>query len=206
MSRFDEVIERARRLALEGVAGVPPLPVADRAAKSGAHVVAGHLARDAGDALEKWLAEQHKAAAAAGIAHVRKVGAPVVVGRGGRPVEWAGRGPADYQGVMVGGRALALEAKSLGERARISRVDIPEHQRRDLEAVERLGGLALLVVEVREAQLVAAVPWTEVPWRVSSRVLKRGTPLEKVERSETVGAEELEAWRVVPGCYLRRWA
>lgn len=207
MKTFEDAVARFSRLSMEGMVGVEPLPTAaERSAKSGAHVVAGHLAHDAGDALEKWLSAQHKTAAFLGLAHVRKVGAPVVVGRGGKPVDWAGRGPADYQGVLAGGRTLALEAKSVGERGRLSRAAIPQHQQDDLAAVERLGGLALLAVEIREAQLIAVVPWTQVPWLSKARTLDRGKPSERIERSETVGAEELAPWRAVAGCYLRRWA
>lgn len=195
-------IDALRRAALSGVPGLAPLP--ERAQPDGRRVVAGHLAHDAGEGLERWLSAQHAVARREGLALVRKVGAPVVAGKGGLPSRWAGRGPADYQGALRGGRALALEAKSVERR--LSLADIPEHQQRDLEAVERLGGLALLAVEIREAQLVAVVEWSRVPWRVSSRVLHRGTPNERVERSETVGAEELAPWRVVTGCYLRRWA
>ncbi len=205
MSRtFEDAIARLNRRVLEGTPAPMP-PLVARAAKSGAHVVAGHLAHDAGDDLEAWLTAQHKTAAFLGLAHVRKVGAPVRVGRDGKPSEWAGKGPADYQGVLQGGRALALEAKSVGDRGRLSRRDIPEHQQRDLEAVERLGGLALLAVEIREAQVIAVVEWSRVPWATKARTLDRGKATERIERSETVGAEELAPWRAVAGCYLRRW-
>lgn len=205
MKTYEDAVARFARLSMEGMVGVEPLPTAaERSAKSGAHVVAGHLAHDVGDALEKWLTAQHKTAAFLGLGHVRKVGAPVHVGKGGAPKAWAGRGPADYQGVVTGGRALALEAKSVGER--LSRREIPQHQQDDLAAVERLGGLALLAVEIREAQLIAVVPWTQVPWASKARTLDRGKPSERIERSETIGAEELAPWRAVVGCYLRRWA
>lgn len=202
MSRMENAIARLNRAVLEGTPAPMP-PAIARAAKGGAHVVAGHLAHDAGDALESWLSAQHRTAAHLGIAHVRKVGAPVIVGKGGLPIRWAGKGPADYQGALVGGRALALEAKSVAER--LSRRDVPEHQQRDLEAVERLGGLALLAVEIREAQVIAVVEWSRVPWASKARTLDRGKATERIERSETLGAEELAPWRAVAGCYLRRW-
>lgn len=204
MSRYNDTIARVQRMAMEGMVGVEPLPTRDEAAARAARANATR-AQAVGQDLERWLAAQHRAAGLQGIAHVRHVGPPVAhAGSRGQHLTVIGKGPADYQGLLRGGRAVAIEAKSRD--ARLSLADIPEHQQRDLEAVERLGGLALLVVEVRAAQLVAAVPWTEVPWRVSSRVLDRGKPSERVERSETVGAEELAPWRAVAGCYLRRWA
>lgn len=202
MSRYEDALQRLSRAVLAGTpAPMPPrADVADRAARANAT-----KAQAVGASLEAWLAQQHRAAASMGLAHVRHVGPPVAHGGShGQHLKVIGRGPADYQGLLVGGRAVAIEAKS--RESRLSLADIPEHQQRDLEAVERLGGLALLVVEVREVQLIAAVPWTEAPWRVTSRVLRRGTPAERVERSETLGAEELAPWRVVAGCYLRRWA
>ena len=73
-------------------------------------------------------------------AYMRKVGAPVRVGEGGRPTEWAGVGPADYQGMLADGRAVAVEAKS--EAGRLQRDAIKAHQRRDLErpGLEQLAG------------------------------------------------------------------
>lgn len=161
--------------------------------RSGARVAAGHVARDAGAAFEAWLAAQHQAASVAGLAYVRHVGPPVAhTGAGGRELKIVGTGPADFQGVMCGGRALAIEAKS--REGRLARAEIPEHQQRDLARVAALGGVALLVVELREHQLVAAVPWRDVPWKVA-------------RTAEAVGAAELGPWRVdASRCYLERFA
>ncbi len=189
-------------MALEGMEGVEPLPV--ELPRSQAARANAAAAQAAGASLEHWLGQQHRVAASLGLAHVRHVGPPVAHGGSrGQHLKVIGLGPADYQGVLRGGRALAVEAKSRD--GRLSRADIPEHQQRDLQRVSDLGGLALLVVEVRRAQLIAAVPWAEVPWTVRERTLGRGKPSERVERPETIGAEELAAWRVVAGCYLRRW-
>jgi len=182
-------IDRARAAAVDGL-DVAPLPPRQR--KSGARVAGGHAARDAGAAFEAWLTSQHAAVHLAGLAYVRHVGPPVAfTGAGGRELRIVGHGPADFQGVLRGGRALALEAKS--RPSRLARAEIPQHQQDDLERVAALGGVALLVVELREHQLVAAVPWGEVPWVVA-------------RSAEAVGVEQLRPWAVGQGLYLSRWA
>jgi penicillin-binding protein-related factor A (putative recombinase) len=167
----------------------------------------GRVAQDHGSALEAWLDTQHAELAAAGLAHVRKVGAPVAVGRDGQPVRWAGKGPCDYLGTMRGGRTVAIEAKR--REGRLSRRDIAAHQQEDLFAVHQLGGLALLLVELttpREALGdLFAVPWGEVPWHTSERRRRVGLAT-CVDTSQTVGAEELAPWRVSRGgLYLAPW-
>jgi len=176
----------ATRMPADMAAAMPAEP-------TGARVVGGKAARAHGAALEAWLTGQHRAAAVAGIAHVRHVGAPVIVGAGGRPTEWAGTGPADYQGVLKGGRALAVEAKSRDRRLALS--DVAAHQRADLEAVERLGGVALLVVELRASGSIYVVPWGRVGWR---RCREGAADV-------SVGPEELALWRWTEGLYLARW-
>lgn len=167
----------------------------------------GVEAREHGAALEAWLDAQHQELAARGEAHVRHVGAPVAVGRDGQPVRWAGRGPADYQGVLRGGQSVAVEAKS--REGRLSRRDLPAHQQEDLHAVHQLGGLALLVVELttpgESLGDLYAVPWCEVPWRVAER--RRSVGLATcVDTTQTVGREELAPWRVSrTGSYLTPW-
>ena len=190
MLRRPDAVARSRDAALEGLVGVAPLPAPTP--KSGARVVGGHAARDAGAAFEAWLSAQHRAAELAGLAHVRHVGPPVAhTGIGGRDLRVIGHGPADYQGVIRGGRAVAVEAKS--RTGRLARAEIPQHQQDDLARVAALGGVALLVVELRDHQLVAAVPWGQVPWM-------------KARTAEAVGAEQLRAWVVSSGSvYLARF-
>ena len=166
-----------------------------------AHRAQGRAADANGRRLEAWLNDQHARALATGVAHVRKVGADVVVGRGGLPCAWAGPGPADYLGTLRGGRSLAVEAKSVAKR--LSRVAVLEHQARDLERTAALGGLALLVVELRHVGprgTVYAVEWSRVPWRVT-----KATICGAVQTRETVGAEELAGCEVGAGLYLGRW-
>ena len=166
---------------------------------------AGAVAHARGDAFEDVLAPHHDAARAEGLADVRKVGAPVIVGRRGKPVEWAGVGPADYVGTMRGGRSIVVEAKSVD--GRLSLAHVAPHQREHLDACAALGGLALLAVELR-GKGVYVVEWATAPWRVSRRhvsgTLVQGRTLPAVE-SRTLGAEELAGHRVEGECYLRAW-
>ena len=156
-----------------------------------------------GAAFEAWLKAQHALASRYGLAHVRHVGPPVAhTGPNGSRLVVIGRGPADYQGTLRGGRAVAVEAKSRDKR--LSRAEIPEHQQADLTDVDALGGLALLVVELRAVDAVYAVEWGRVPWTVRTRKVQRHG-VEVTERSESVGVEELAAWRIADGCYLGRW-
>ena len=171
---------------------------------------AGAVAHARGDAFEDVLAPHHAVAAAEGIADVRKVGAPVIVGRKGKPLRWAGVGPADYVGTLRGGRSLVVEAKSFA--GRLSRLDIPEHQRAHLDANAALGGLSLLALHVYTCG-VYVVEWSAAPWRVTSRVVRevvevdgRKVKVERTVESRTLGAEELAGHRAAEGCYLREWA
>ena len=167
--------------------------------KSAAAVASGGEAQEHGAALERWLSAQHRAASLAGMANVRKVGPPVVVGSGGVLVGFGGVGPADYLGALRGGRAVAVEAKS--REARLSMREIPRHQQDDLARTAHLGGLALLVVELRDTGRIYAAEWGAVPWRYS-KALVRGV----AETRATVGAEELAGCEVsAREIYLARW-
>lgn len=187
--------------------------VAAVAPAEGARVAAGHLARERGDAWEAEVARHHRAALLAGLAYMRKVGAPVRVGEGGRPTEWAGVGPADYQGMLADGRAVAVEAKS--EAGRLQRDAVKPHQRRDLENVDRFGGVALVFLELHDddgARLGCwAVPWRTLEglWCVSRRAKPGRAGSSRAEdyiTSRSVGTEELAGHEALPGCYLSRWA
>lgn len=174
---------------------------------------AGRLAREHGDEWEQEVARHHRAALAAGLAFVRKVGAPVKVDGDGLPCRWAGVGGADYVGVMAGGRALAAEAKSCV--GRLQRDDLAPHQRNDLARVEEMGGLAVVLVELRAegGALLGrwCAPWSELEarWRVSRRAKPCRAGSERAEdhvESRSVGPSELAGLEVDPGCYLRPWA
>ena len=173
--------------------------LASNRAKDPHAVASGRAADAAGRALETYLNGQHAAALKAGLANIRKVGAPVLVNGDGKPYEWAGRGPADYVGALRGGRAVAVEAKST--EGRFSRREVPQHQQDDLSHTADLGGLALLVLELRDAGAIYAVEWSRVPWRVTKAVVGG-----RVQTRETVGADELAGCEVpAKGIYLGRW-
>ena len=141
-----------------------------------------------GGDFEQWLSEHHKAAALLGIAVVRKVGAPsrYVMCKGRLQLIAEAVGPADYQGVLKGGRALALEAKHTDDET-LPRSVIKAHQADDLDAVHALGGLSLLAV--RFGRVVFVVPWAEAPWR------RRGG-------GSSLSPADLDPWRVRGACYL----
>ena len=103
-----------------------------------------------------------------------------------------GKAPPDYLGILRGGRALVVEAKRRTGRLRRddSREGIPAHQAAWLDAADRCGALALVVVEfVRAAGATRyAVPWGEIPWE-----------------GDSVGPSALAPWRVQGELYLARW-
>lgn len=132
------------------------------------------------------------------VARLRHVGAPTVPDRRGVP-HYTGPGPADYQGTLQDGRSLVMEAKSVGPRkdnpgARLVWSDIPVHQREDLDACEKPGGLSVLLYEHRPSGRRFAMPWGRVPWR-ARRAGDHGS----------IGPEECGAFEIAPGerCYLR---
>lgn len=159
--------------------------------------VGGARAKRSGDAFEAWLDGQHEAAEVLGLAHVAHVGPPHArVKIAGRiVVVVVGDGPADYQGTLRGGRHIALEAKSRA--LRLDRAHIEKHQADDLDAVHRLGGLALLAVELHtsDARTLGrwVVPWGDVPWQ--SPRGGRGS----------VGPEDLAGWEPRGQSYLSQW-
>ena len=184
-------------------------------ARNGNRVAGGHAADERGRRWERFVADHHRVAAAEGIARMRKVGAPVIIGAGGTPTGWAGSGPADYQGfVRAGGawwRPCAVEAKS--REGRLQRDDIDAHQRRDLDLVDSVGGLALVLVELTDdGDPIGAwaVPWNvlDTLWKVTRRVKpgRAGSALPAdYITSRSVGASDLSGWEVQGDCYLRRW-
>ena len=163
-----------------------------------AHRRTGIAARASGDTLEHWLDAQHEAALALGI--LVRVGhygpAATITGkrdaRGRLLAAIDGKAPPDYLGILRGGRALVVEAKRRTGRLRRddSREGIPAHQAAWLDAADRCGALALVVVEfVRAAGATRyAVPWGEIPWE-----------------GDSVGPSALAPWRVQGELYLARW-
>lgn len=126
---------------------------------------------EVGDAFERWLDEQHEKAGQRGaLAHVvhNQAVSKVIHGR----LMFEKPGVADYSGVLHGGGALAVEAKSVAPDGRLPKSRIEQKQIEHLDAVMTAGGnsLALLLVEFRVHSSTAhrryAIPWHEVPWKV----------------------------------------
>ena len=191
-------------------------PVTPGALPGALDAAAGHrraagAARTSGASLESWLAAEHDAMRATGLADVVKVGPPSEVTRVGRRILYVATGsaPPDYLGTLAGGRAVVIEAKRRPGRLhrdrrqvvdgvrRECRDGIEDHQREALAAWERLGALALVVVEFRRAAGVTrhAVPWSalESLWAGDGG-------------ARSVGPKELAAWTIGEGAYLARWA
>lgn len=161
----------------------------------------GRQAKFSGDAWESWVETQHEKAKHLGIlAHVTHTQAiaKVIHGR----LTYTKKGDADYVGCLesglVGGnslglaRYLAVEAKSTKD-ARFPRNEISSKQQEHLGCVDRAGGLALLLVEFREPSCRRfAVIWHSIPWQVK-------------RTAESISADDLKGWEVVPECYLKRW-
>ena len=193
-----------------------------RPRKAGGRIAAGHKAKAIGDGWEGWLKDQHALASAAGIAHLRAVGAPHKrTGPGGERIVIVGNGPADFQGAIAAEpgqpwRILAVEAKSY--QGRLQRDDLAAHQREDLAWAESVGGVGLVVVELHDERGLSlgawAVPWGVLDgaegesrglWKRSTRVLGDGTPKRRVVDSASVGPDELVGWETSP-VYLARFA
>ena len=98
-----------------------------------------------GAALELDLDLQHAAYHRAAVARMWRTYA-----RRDSSGRYVGDAPPDYLGVLYAtGQAVAIEAKST-EAASWPVVNLRLHQRRDLEAVRQAGGVALVVLRIRE--------------------------------------------------------
>jgi hypothetical protein len=124
----------------------------------------GAASKSRGDQWEEALVAYHDLLARAGKAHIQRVPTPVTVlgavkpdarGRRSFPACFAARAGVDFVGVLAGGRACYLEAKTcsterwpfaaaLGAPTQ-SRVEGPEWE--SLARCQRLGGLALVVLD-----------------------------------------------------------
>lgn len=99
------------------------------------------------------------------------------VRRGGALVTvTTGTAPCDVMGTLRGGRTLVAEVKRgsrvvLAGAAKTRDARVEEHQRAQLEAVHRAGGVAALVVCVRD--VVAVIPWGDVREAVELRDVTR---------------------------------
>ena len=86
-------------------------------------------------------------------------------------------------GTLRGGRAVAIEVKSCSN-GRLDLDRLPPHQRAELEAVEQIGGLALVLVVV--GGVAHAVPWAAVRAAIEAG-------------ARSLGVAEVEVYRCPPG-------
>jgi len=134
-----------------------------------------------GKALERRLELQHARYAEAHRALVFRTPPSVkMVGpvqRGGRFLAcFEGEGPPDYAGVIAGGRAVLVEAKTCeGKRWALSLLH--DHQARALQRCHELGGVALVVLAYAPTRRAFALPWATLGprwWRWKRGEAKRG--------------------------------
>lgn len=155
-------------------------------------VATGRRNKEAGAAFEGWVESQHVEAYRRGILAFVEKTEPHAKMIGGRLV-YVAKGVADYTGCLVGGRCLAVEAKSTAD-TRLMRSVISSKQETHLNAVTAAGGLALLLVEYRFEQYARfSIPWEDVPWS-----------MKRSQYSLFIG--DVQEWRIEPGdCYLSKW-
>jgi len=118
--------------------------------------------QQAGDRAEAVADGLHAVCERAGVAVVRRVNSNLrlVRGGGGAPrVVPTKKSTVDCWGLLKGGRSVAVEVKSCSD-GRLAFDRLPPHQRAELEAVDRLGGLALVLVIT--GLTACAVPWSAV--------------------------------------------
>lgn len=138
----------------------------------------------AGDRAEAVADALHELCYRAGVALVRRVNSNLRLVRGGAGprVVPTKKSTVDCWGILRGGRCVAVEVKSCSD-GRLSFDRLPPHQRAELEAVEQLGGLALVLV------IVGGVAHA-IPWRAIREALAEGR--------KGLGVREVEVWRCDP--------
>lgn len=116
---------------------------------------------DRGRAFENLLMKGCRAYADEGRAIINKVYEPYIVTkllpRGKFEGRFIGRAEPDFKGVLIGGRAIAFEAKST-QKTRIQKNALTEDQDKWLEAKHNTGALALVCVEIKDRFFT--IPWT----------------------------------------------
>ena len=116
-----------------------------------------------GKALEGRLDAMHQTYAAQNRAFIWRSCPPVKVlsairAGGYFSACFAGQGPADYAGVIAGGRAVVIEAKECSA-GRWSLANLHPHQAEHLERVHVLGGVAQVVLAYAPTRSTWALPW-----------------------------------------------
>lgn len=155
------------------------LPGVDRGPSARVRQQAGDRAEAVADAL-------HGVCERAGVALVRRVNSNLRLVRGpngqARTVPTK-KSTVDCWGLLKNGRAVAIEVKSCSS-GRLDLDRLPPHQRAELEAVEQLGGLALVLVVV--GGVAHAVPWAAVRAAIEAG-------------ARSLGVAEVEVYRCPPG-------
>jgi len=156
------------------------------------NAVAGRAAKSAGDSLESWAEHQHQIAQRLGILGPMEHNEPHARTIKGKTF-YEAAGVADYTGTLVGGRTVAVEAKSTSD-DKFYRTAVSPKQHRYLDDTEAAGGLSILLVEFRrfgERQRFA-VAWGFAPWG-------------RLRSADSISFADLADWRVLSPCYLSRW-
>ncbi|RYZ17300.1 MAG: hypothetical protein EOO70_02330 [Myxococcaceae bacterium] len=165
---------------------------AQRSPEDLARSAAAQKRQKAGDVAEKYVDTLHAICEQTGVAIVRRVSSHLRLVGGGRAVATQ-RSTVDCLGVLRGGRAVAVEIKSCAD-GRLKLSQLPDHQRAELGAIERAGGLALVLV-VQPFPVAAFA----VPWSVVAQAAAAG--------QASLGPAELATWKCDPRkAYLARWA
>jgi len=152
--------------------------------------------QSAGDDAERWAESVHRLCEVRGVAWVRQVSVHLRLVAGGKVVP-ARAGTVDCLGVLRGGRALAVEVKSCADnRLKLDR--LPPQQRAHLALVEKLGGVALVLIV--GPKYAWAVEWSRI-----ARLLEAGAKsfscchIDSPDDATTIS-------RLQPHAYLARWA
>ena len=152
--------------------------------------------QSAGDDAERWAESVHRLCEVRGVAWVRQVSVHLRLVAGGKVVP-ARAGTVDCLGVLRGGRALAIEVKSCADN-RLALDRLPPQQRAHLGLVEKLGGVALVLI-------VGPTHAWAVEWSRVARLIEAG--------AKTLGCCALDApsdavviLRRQPHAYLAAWA
>ena len=150
----------------------------------------------AGEDTERWVENLHRLCEIRGYAWVRQVSVHLRLVAGGKVVP-ARAGTVDCLGVLRGGRALAIEVKSCADN-RLALDRLPPQQRAHLGLVEKLGGVALVLI-------VGPTHAWAVEWSRVARLIEAG--------AKTLGCCALDApsdavviLRRQPHAYLAAWA
>lgn len=149
-----------------------------------------------GEDAERWAAKVHHYCEARGLAWLRQVSAHLRPVAGGKVVP-VRAGTIDCLGVLRGGRALGIEVKSCSAN-RLDFARLPPQQRAHLDAIERLGGVALVLCV--GPQHAWAVRWPRLARLLTAGAKSVGfSPLDGPDSAVVIDRRH-------PHAYLATWA